>query len=340
MTGDAAQSTTASAALLDELIAVFERGRRFVLLGHVDPDLDSVGSQLALGAVLRARGKHVCLWSPAPLPKQYGFLPGLETISTTYPAGESFDVAVALDTATADRLGEAPVDLGDFGTVVNIDHHPTNQRFGALNWIDGRASCVGEMLFDLFERWGVEIGRDVAVCLYTSILSDTGGFAYSNTTARAFEAAAALIERGADPFAAWRRVFGSFPERRHRLLGLALETLALHGGGRIGTIRITQQMLAQAGAVMDDTERFVFFPRTVRGVDAAAVLREQADGRRVRVGLRSNVPAVDISRVAQRFGGGGHALAAACTIDGTLDEVERIVVAAVADALKEIKDST
>jgi phosphoesterase RecJ-like protein len=341
MTDRASHNTDAATAVVDELIAVLERGRRFVLLGHVDPDLDSVGSQLALADVLHARGKHVRIWSPAPLPEQYGFLPGVKAVSTAYPRGESFDVAVALDTATLDRLGEPPpFDLADFGIVVNVDHHGSNERFGALNWVEGRASCVGEMLFDLFERWGIELSRDAAVCLYTSILSDTGGFAYTNTTARAFEAAAALVGRGVDPFAVWRCVFGSFPERRHRLLAKALGTLAVHEGGRIATIRITQQMLAETGAVMDDTERFVFFPRTVRGVDAAAVLREQPGGRTVRVGLRSSLPALDVSRVAHRLGGGGHALAAACTLEGTLDEAERAVVAALADALKEAERST
>jgi phosphoesterase RecJ-like protein len=318
-----------------ELIAALDRGRRFVLLGHVDPDLDSAGSQLALGAVLRSREKHVSLWSPSPLPEHYGFLPEVERISTQFPADAAFDVAVALDAATPGRFGEAPpFALADFPVLISIDHHASNEPFGAVNWIEPAASSVGEMLFGLFKEWGVELTREVAVCLYASIASDTGGFAFSNTSARTFQVAAALVERGVEPFAMWRRLFATFPLRRHALLGASLGTLRVHDGGRIATMRVTRQMLADTGAAMDDTERFVQYPRTVSGVEAAALLREQPGGR-VRVALRSNTDAVNVGRIAAELGGGGHPTAAGCTLDAALDEAERTVVAALARALHE-----
>ncbi len=307
-----------------------------MLLGHVDPDLDCVGSQLALAAVLRLRAKQVWLWSPLPLPEQYGFLPGIEQISTEYPADASFDVAVALDTAALGRLGDTPPFApADFSTLINLDHHESNERFGTLDWIEPAASSVGEMLFGLFEQWGVELTREIAVCLYAAIVSDTGGFAFSNTTPRALRVAASLVEHGAAPFTMWRHLFGSFLLRRHRLLGRALGTLHLHDDGRIATMRVTQGMLTETGAGMEDTERFVHYPRTVRGVEVAAVLREQPDGRSVRVGLRSNTSAVHVGRIAARLSGGGHPRAAGCTVEGSLDDAERTILATVRRALNE-----
>jgi phosphoesterase RecJ-like protein len=317
-----------------EVIAAFERGRRFLVFVHEEPDLDCVGAQLALAEVLRARADEVRLWSPSPLPEQHAFMPGIEAISTDFPRGVRFDVGVALDTAALSRVGEAPpLSADDFEVLVNIDHHESNERFGTLNWVDPAASSVGEMLYGLFEAWDVALSGDAATCLYASILTDTGGFAFSNTSARALWVAASLVERGADPSAIWRRVFGTFPLRRHTLLGAALGTLRLWHDGRIATVRVTRRMLDEAGAVMDDTERFVQYPRTVEGVEVAAILREQPDGRSVRVGLRSNTPAVNVGRVAAGLGGGGHPAAAACTVAGGLDEAERTVVEAIHQAL-------
>ena len=324
-----------AAALQDKIIAAFDRGQRFLILTHVDPDLDGIGAQLALGAVLRARGKTVSLWAPLPLPEQYGFMPGIEDVVTDYPA-QSFDVGVALDTATASRMGEAAA-AAHFPTLVNIDHHESNERFGTLNWVAAAASSVGEMLYELFARWGVSLTREVAVCLYASIFTDTGGFSFANTTARTLEVAAALVEHGAEPFTIWRQVSGSFPLRRHTVLGSALGTLRLWHDDRVATMRVTQRMLAEAGASMDDTEHFVQYPRTVRGVQVAAMLRELADGRSVRVGLRSNDSAINVGRLAARFGGGGHASAAGCTLEGTLDEAERTVVAAITQVLQDAR---
>ena len=327
--------------VVEELIAAFDRGRRFVLLGHVDPDLDCVGAQFALGAVLEAQGKQVRLWAPAPLPDQYAFLPGLERITTEFPVGEAFDVAVVLDTATFARLGDhPPFARAAFPVLANIDHHESNERFGTINWVDPAASSVGEMLFELFEAWGVEITRETAEYLYASIASDTGGFSFSNTTARTFRVAGALVERGVVPFAVWQQLFGSVPFSRYRLLGDALRTLRVHFSGRIATMRITQEMLGETGTVMEDSERFVRYPRSVTGVEVAALLREQPGGDSVRVGLRSNSAGFDVSRIASRLGGGGHPKAAACTLSGGLDAVEETIVAAVTRALEEADSTT
>lgn len=328
------QQPDTGAALRQEVLTAFDAGERFVLFTHVDPDFDCVGSELALAEALGSRGKQVWLWSPSPLPESYRFLPGAERIAPEYPAGVSFDVAVALDTASLSRVGEAPAFArSDFPVLVNIDHHESNERFGTINWVDAGASSVGEMLYGLFEAWGVEVTREIAVCLYASIVTDTGGFSFANTTARALRVAASLVERGAEPFALWRHLFGAWPARRQLLLGQALGTLCLWRGGRIATMRVTQEMLAENGAVMEDTERFVQYPRTVHGVEVAAILREQPGGHSVRVGLRSNTPAVHVGRIAAGLGGGGHPSAAGCTVEGGLDEVERTIVTAIERAL-------
>ncbi|MBN1918536.1 MAG: bifunctional oligoribonuclease/PAP phosphatase NrnA [Verrucomicrobia bacterium] len=332
---------TKAASVVEELIAAFDRGRRFIVLGHVDPDLDCVGSQLALGAVLEALGKQVWLWSPAPLPDQYSFLSGVDRITTNCPAGEEIDVAIAVDTATFERLGDPPpFDTATVPMLANIDHHESNTGFGTMNWVDATASSVGEMLYELFEAWGVEIRRETAEYLYVSIASDTGGFSFSNTTARTFRVAGALVERGVVPFAVWRHLFGSVPLAKQRLLGEALCTLRVHANGRIATMAISQAMLAATGTVMEDSERFIRYPRSVTGAEVAVLLREQPDGDSVRVSLRSNSAGLDVSRIASRLGGGGHPKAAACTLRGGLDAVEQTIVTAITQALEEADSTT
>jgi phosphoesterase RecJ-like protein len=316
------------------IIEAIEENEAFLVVTHLKPDGDAVGSVVALGRVLRARGKSCHLLSPGEIPAGYRFLPAAGEIGESVPPREKWDGVFVLDTPCASRL---PLSLS--GTIppckelINIDHHPDNKIEGSLNWIDPDASSVGEMLYRLFKEAGYAVTRDVATPLYAAILTDTGCFRFPNTTPSALMAAAELMERGADAADVADRVYASHSLRKLRLLGEALGTLQTACSGRVAFMWVTAGMLEKVGASLLDADGFVNFPREVAGAEVGMLFKEEKDGRKVEVSLRSKSNLVDVSRVAAQFQGGGHHKAAGCVVEGSMPSVQERVVEAVAAEL-------
>ena len=234
----------------EDLLRKIRQGNRFLLTSHVNPDGDAIGSELGLARLLRSLGKGAVVWNRDPIPAVYRPLPGSERVHSGEqpPAGfpEKFDAVVVLECPSPDRTGlEAHV--GSL-PVINIDHHLGNQHYGAVNWVDSAAPAVGEMVFRLAQALKVTLDPETASCLYLTLVTDTGGFRYSNATPAAFEAAAALVREGAHPEQVAQWLYESQPESVVRLLGEMLQTLALHHGGRIATVRLDPEMFERAGA--------------------------------------------------------------------------------------------
>ena len=313
----------------EDLLRKIRQGNRFLLTSHVNPDGDAIGSELGLARLLRSLGKGAVVWNRDPIPAVYRPLPGSERVHSGEqpPAGfpEKFDAVVVLECPSPDRTGlEAHV--GSL-PVINIDHHLGNQHYGAVNWVDSAAPAVGEMVFRLAQALKVTLDPETASCLYLTLVTDTGGFRFSNATPAAFEAAAALV-------AQW--LYESQPESVVRLLGEMLQTLALHHGGRIATVRLDPEMFERAGASAGDSEGLIDQPRSIAGVDAVALIRRRDDGSH-KVSLRSRGE-VDVEKIARHHGGGGHRNAAGYTLGegGAAQsdaEVERAVVGELAEAL-------
>lgn len=301
------------AAVVAALVA--EPDRRFVVSSHRNPDGDAVGSMIGLARGLRAAGRDVVMWyqDPDPVPAEFRFLlaPG-EEILNRLPDDMSARTLVTVDCATADRV--APVPPRDLAaTVVNIDHHHDNTRFGHLNLVDGAASSSAEMVARVLDAAGLPLTRDIAEPLYVGLVTDTGRFGYSNTTHRAHLLAARLIDAGIDLPGITRRLFEEQPMSRVLLTGRALAAARPLLDGRLMVAIVGPEDFRLAAADKGDTEGIVEMLRAVKGVEVAALVRASGSDGELRVSLRSASDRVDVSALARAGGGGGHRAAAGFT---------------------------
>lgn len=317
----------------EDLLRKIRQGNRFLLTSHVNPDGDAIGSELGLARLLRGLGKGAVVWNRDPTPAVYKPLPGSDRIHVGEepPAGfpDKFDAIIVLECPSPDRtgleqhLGERPI--------INIDHHLGNQCYGSVNWVDSAAPAVGEMVFRLAQTLKLALEPEVASCLYLTLVTDTGGFRFSNATPAAFEAAAALVREGAQPEQVSQWLYESQPLAGVRLLGEMLQSLQLHEGGRVATGRLTLAMFEKAGAGSGDSEGLIDSIRAIAGVEAVALIRDREDGSH-KVSLRSRGE-VDVEKIARHHGGGGHRNAAGFSLEGDGEEVRQQVAAELGAAL-------
>ena len=313
----------------DVLAAFRRRPGRALMLGHVHPDADVLGTLLALGLALEARGWSVTFAGPHPVPGVLGFLPGADRYQVWDRTPGHFEVVVLTDCPNHARTeGLLEQARGPESQVLNIDHHPDNRRYGTVDWIDPDAAATGEMVHELLGALGLPVTPDIALNLFTAIHTDTGSFRYSNTTARTFRIAAALTQAGAQPAVVsdrlyQRRAAGSLNE-----LGEVLRRVAVSEDGRIAWLTVPRGLVSEAFISSED---LVTYPRSLDGVRVAMLLRDEGAGR-VKVSLRAKGD-VPVNAIAGRFGGGGHENAAGCTVPGALDDVVRTRLAAVREAL-------
>ncbi|MDQ7794570.1 MAG: bifunctional oligoribonuclease/PAP phosphatase NrnA [bacterium] len=310
------------------VIQALREGRSFLLLSHELPDGDSVGATLALARGLDQMGKRVTVGGADPVPRIYRHLPGADGVRPWRELdGGSWDIAVLLDCAEPARAGDAWKLASGARLVINIDHHVTNTGFGDLNLVDAKASATSEQVYDLLADLGVSVDAAIAACLFAGIMTDTGCFRYENTTPRALQIAAGLVEAGAEPGALSAWIWESRHPSTLRLLARALDTLTTNDGGRIAWMTVDDGMLAETGADEEEVEGFVNYPRSLEGVEVALMFRTFKAGG-TRVALRSKTYA-DVSRIARALGGGGHPRAAGCLLDCGLEEAVARVLAEV-----------
>lgn len=317
----------------EELLRTIRQGNRFLLTSHVNPDGDAIGSEIGLARLLRALGKGAVIWNRDDTPTVYRALPGSGRIHVGEepPAGypEHFDAVVALECPSLDRCGLED-ELTDL-PVANVDHHLGNQHYGVVNWVDPAAPAVGEMVYRLAGALKATVDADTANALFLTLVTDTGGFRFSNATAGAFEAAAALVREGAQPEMVSKWLYESRPEAALRLLSEMLDSLELHAGGRVASAQLTRGMYERAGASHSDAEGLVDYPRSIAGVVGVALVRELEDGG-CKVSLRSRGE-MDVEQIARRHEGGGHRNAAGFNADGDVDDVTALAVRELAEAL-------
>jgi len=319
-------------ATLDEIGAVLRSQETFAVLSHVRPDGDALGSQLGLALSLSKLGKKVMVRNEDGLLEKYKFLPGGAFLET--PLGEpgDFDVAIALDTATQSRLGTASDLVRSARTWINIDHHPSNPGYGDLVYIDATAPATGQILYELITSQGLPMDADIAENLFVAISTDTGSFQYPNTSARTFEIGAELLRCGVDVGRVSQLVYETYPRRRTELLRELLGTMRFDAGGKLASFSLSLKTAADLKARPEDNEGLIDHLRAIEGVIVAVFFEELGDGK-VRVSMRSKSDAVDVSAICQKFGGGGHKLAAGTRVRGTLPEVEQKIREAICDVI-------
>lgn len=324
--------------MLSQVVELIEKKDRFAITSHVRPDGDSLGSSLGLYWLLKALNKDVEVIMRDPAPPSYRQLPGAGTIRVSPAVDRAYDAVFVIECSDIDRPGL--IDL-EKQFVVNIDHHSTTELFGTVNWIDSTASAVGEMIYNLAKATGVRVTKEIAECVYTALLTDTGSFHYSNTTERTFKIASELVRTGVRPAKTAEAIFGSYQWPKIELLSHVLATAKRDETGHVAWMRQTLEMQEQTNASDEDADGFVNYPLAVGEVEAAALFKECSPGV-YRTSLRSKGD-VNVARVAEQFGGGGHRNAAGCTLKGDLEEVEQQVVPLLQDAIKRangLKDIT
>ena len=305
----------------------------FLVLTHYRPDGDAVGSQLALALLLKGLGKTVETWNDDGVPAKFRFLPHSDWITKPPAEPKGFDVVIAIDTSTWQRVGTAAERIRSKKHFVNIDHHVSNEKFGEINWVVPEAPASGQIAFDLIKRGGFKLTREIATCLFAAISTDTGSFSYGSTTAESLRVAAELVETGIDVGEICRHIYESYPYARLMLLQKALAQLQLADRQRIAYTWVTVEMFEESGAKREDTEGLIDYARAIEGVLVAVLFEEMSEPGKFRISLRSKHSKVDVNSIARRFGGGGHHAAAGARIAGEPHEIERNVLAAISEAL-------
>lgn len=302
-----------------ELIDIIRRGRRFVVASHARPDGDAIGSAMAMALALGAIGKHAVVVTDAIPPVFLQPFPGVDAIQITPEVHETFDAALIMECSELARTGVRGLDRSP---VLNIDHHPGNRGYGAVNWVDESAAACGEMAFTLIEALGTPLTPEIATHVYLAILTDTGSFHFSHLSPRTYEIARRCVAAGADPQWIARTHYDSNSLARVRIFGAVMNGMVIVDEGRVALLSITRQVMDDLGGTSDDLEGLINFPLTVKDIAAVAFFKEIGDGD-WRVSLRSK-GRVDIGAIARQFGGGGHTNAAGCSATGSLDHVSKV----------------
>jgi len=324
---------SAARSKLDQIGRVLRENERFAVLSHIRPDGDALGSQLALALSLQQLGKEVRVWNEDGMLEKYSFLPRADLLTKPPHAAEDVDVAIALDTAIQNRLGTAFTAVRSAKIWINIDHHLSNPGYGDLVDVDPTAPATGQIIFDLIKSQGFPFDREIAENLYAAISTDTGSFQYPKTSARTFEVATELVCTGIDVGQLSQQLYENYPRRRVELLRELLRTMRFERDGRVASFSLGLQTAAELQVLPEDNEGLIDHLRAIRGVIVAVFFEELADGK-VRVSMRSKSDAVDVCAICQKFGGGGHTLAAGARVRGTLAEVERNVLEEICDVVK------
>ena len=310
--------------VIDEIGEVMRRGRRFMLTSHRRPDGDSIGSELAIAFMLEQLGKEAIIRNRDPHPSAYQRIPGVDRILVgDCPEGGAFDAVFVIECTEIERPGLSHLDRS---FLINIDHHSKNRMFADLNWVDTDACAVGEMIYRLATQLGLRLTPEIATALYVSIATDTGFFHFSNTNARTFEVCAELAKAGANPAFVADALTDHKRPGQIQLLGRCLSRMELQWDLRVATIALFLSDLAEIQVAEGDTENIINYPRSIDGIDVAVFYKEIAP-RDFRVGFRSKTD-FDVAALAAEFGGGGHAQASGCSVDGSYEEVRRKVLLA------------
>lgn len=323
----------------EEIIKIIQGVDSFVLMTHLHPDGDALGSLFALAEILEGLGKKVFRYLEEPVSHLYDFLPGCSLAQTDLVALQSFVAAakgnvaaVSLDCGDCDRLGRDKRDLLNLHPFLVIDHHHGHREFGNFRWLDSSRSSTGEMVYELAMELGAELSYGAAFNIYVAISTDTGSFRYENTSPRTLRIAADLVTCGVHPEEVAEHVYDNFTLQRLRLMEQVLSTLELFKSDQLAFITVTSKMFADCGADVGDVEGFINYPRALRSVKVAVFLKETEKGG-VAVSLRAK-GGCDVAEVAALFGGGGHRNAAGFRFSGKgVKQVQQLVLDALSKAL-------
>jgi phosphoesterase RecJ-like protein len=317
--------------IIDRILERIRESQTICIAGHIRPDGDCIGSELGLALALLKEGKEVVCWNEDPLPQKYAFLDPGHVVQKPKGAPE-FDLVIALDCASFERLGAIGPAVEHRKQLINIDHHQSNTRYGDLNWIAGREASTGELVFRMIRVAGWPISASIADCLFTAVSTDTGSFQYPTTKPVTYHTAGELVKLGAHLDTICNEVYQSYSLSRVRLLKHVYNHFHLTCNNRIAYLWLKAADFARTGADRNDTEGLIDHIRDIEPVVVACIF-EEVEPELTRISLRSKSDAVNVNDIAAQFGGGGHRAAAGARIAGRPLSVQRRVIAAVKKAL-------
>lgn len=313
----------------EKIIVLINNSQRILITSHRDPDGDSIGSQLALDGFLQNFGKLTRIINQGCLPPRYVFLDPQKRIEKFNLGSEEKkidfnpDLVFVLECPSLERLGKVKKIVPVESKIVNIDHHPDNERFGIINYVDSKASAVGEMIYSLLKDYDFPISPMMANQIYAAILTDTGRFRYSNTSARCLSICAELIKLGADPKTLTNTIYFNHSLSFLKLLGTILGNLEVRDTGKICSMTIDRRLLSELGVNHQEIEGIVGYSLFLSGVEIGLLFTETEEGK-TKVNLRSQND-FDVSKLAKIFGGGGHKNAAGCTLNYDLEKAKKVI---------------
>lgn len=321
---------------LKKAAAAIKKYKRFLISSHVNPEGDALGSELALYFLAKRLGKQAEIVNEDPLPDEYSFFPGKENLRIYKPGlkAGNFDCLVLLDCTDISRIGQVQkLNTGD-KPLLNIDHHISNKKFGSVNLVDPGASSASELVFELYKEMRVPFDEGSATLLYTGILTDTGSFRYSNTSSATHKAAAELLRHNVNANQIYKNIYENIPFSDIQVLTKALTNIRRESAGKIAWAEVPARLLRHKKLSFDLTDHVLSFVRAIKDTQVAVLFKENLGERNeIRVNLRST-GLVDVNKVAQAFGGGGHRTASGCTVHGRLADVRKKVLAKIWQSLK------
>ncbi len=316
-----------------EIIKLIKESTNIVILSHISPDGDSIGSSLALFNALAKYDKKATFILDDEIPYVYKFLKGANKVEKPN-YNDNFDLVVVLDSGDIGRLGKSAKYL-DGKKVINIDHHISNTSFGTNNMIDSNAAATAEIVYHIIKTLGIDMDEDIAECLYTGIVTDTGQFQYSNTTSITHQIAGDLINCGVEPSKLYKLIYQNNTREKINLIIEALKSLEFYLDGRISCITLKKEQFNKIGAKEEDADGIINFARDIDSVEVALFFRENDDGK-IKVGFRSK-DYIDVNTIAEKFDGGGHKRASGATISGNIDEIKENVLKKVVESFMAVE---
>ena len=314
---------------MQKIIKAIKEAKSIIILTHLDPDGDAIGSMIAVYLALKWMGKKAEMFCRDAVPEMYEFLPGSGKVKKSVNK-DKYDLAIALDCGDDKRVSNK-IDLRAIaGTVINIDHHPDNTKFGDINMVE-KLSSVAEIIYKLFVKMKIKITKDIAQCLYVGIMTDTGNFRYDYTTPETLDIAATLARAGAKISRIAMAVYETKTMSSVRILGAAMYRLESSESGQVAWTVLPKQLMDSLGAKSEDLTGLVDQLRAIKGVEVAILFREEDDG--IKVNFRSKFTA-NVSEIARQLGGGGHIRASGAILQGNLDNVKEKVLNEVFKVIK------
>lgn len=316
-----------------EIAEALVEPQNILVASHVRPDGDALGSTIAVALWLKSLGKTVTAWNEDGMPEKFRYLPCSEIVTAPDTVKRPFDAVVVVDNSVKKRLGKVQDGIASSRIWINVDHHVSNEGYGDINYIDPTAPATGQIIYEWFQDRKIAITPEIAANLYAAISTDTGSFQYAGTDERTFHAVAALVGAGVNVAELSRAMYESQPRRRLELLRYALNNARFTCDGHLASFSLTLRAVEELGVLPEDNEGIIDHLRSVEGVVAAVFFEELPEGK-VRVSSRSKDPRVNVCEICQRFGGGGHPLAAGARMKGALSVVEETFLEAVSHEIR------